>query len=222
MRAGRAAGDPCSVMRSRIVLLVTTLAALALPASAPGYVLDEGTGPFTNPPVGGLRATVPITGSAAGIPLLRDLWQASVRYWGGVPASCVGGIVVNLSTDDPDDDPTDTETSAWVYEEEPCVLYLNAHNTEWPITRRTALTWCTVITHEAGHMHGLDHSRDRRNIMYGGWIPWASPECNRFSTDGKIHLPKLDDPYYDQQGRRRSTAERLAYERERARRGTRR
>jgi predicted Zn-dependent protease len=36
------------------------------------------------------------------------------------------------------------------------------------------------MTHEMGHMLGLDHSRNKRNLMYSGWIPYANRECNVF------------------------------------------
>lgn len=196
--------------RFAAVLLCAAACALT-PATAPAFVLDRHTGPFTNPPVGGVRASVPITGSAARAPYVPELWKASVRYWGGVPQSCTRGIKVKRSTDDPDADPADTETSAWVYDTELCSIYLNVDNTEWPITPETAYTWCVVITHEAGHMHGLNHSRNKQNLMSGDWIPDATPECNRFTLNGEFYLPKIDDPYYDGQGRRRTAAERKAY-----------
>ncbi|MFA9271755.1 MAG: matrixin family metalloprotease [Baekduiaceae bacterium] len=200
----------------RRLFILTCCVAASVPTTASAFVLDRNTGPFTNPPSGGLRASVPISGSAAGEPFVPELWKASVRYWGGVPESCAEGIETKLSTEDSDADPADTETSAWVYDNELCAIYLNVHNTEWPITAETAYTWCAVITHEAGHMHGLSHSKNKHNLMYGGWIPDATPECNRFTIDGEIYLPKIDDPYYDKRGRRRTAAQRRAYERRKA------
>lgn len=199
-------------MRRRLAAAVLcALACAAAPPAAGAYVLDKGTGHFTNPPVGGVRASVPIGGSLSGVPQLRPIWAAAVRYWGGVPRDCRAGVRFRRSSEDPDADTTDTDTSAWVYADEACSIYFNEVNGEWPVTAETAYTWCVVVTHEMGHMLGLNHSRNPLNLMTGDWIPDATPECNRFTTDGSFYLPKIDDPYYDQQGRRRTAAEREAY-----------
>ncbi|MBJ7329232.1 MAG: matrixin family metalloprotease [Solirubrobacteraceae bacterium] len=199
------------------VALLCAAACLLVPSSASAYVLDKGTGPFTNPPAGGLKASVPLSGAVTDIPQLPALWAAAVRYWGGVPASCVGtGVVFRYSSEDPDADLADTETSAWVYDTELCSIYLNEINQDWPITSDNAYGWCTVITHEMGHMLGLDHSQNKLNLMTGDWIPDATPECNRFTADGSFYLPKIDDPYYDKKGRRRSAAQRAEYLRKKA------
>ena len=82
-------------------------------------------------------------------------------------------------------------------------MYLNVRNDDWPITKRNALDWCSIITHEMGHMLGLDHSRSKHNIMTGDWIPNASPDCNVFRRKGQrkaMPHPKLRDPFYDAAG----------------------
>lgn len=200
------------MLRRLPAALLCTLALALTPAAAEAFVLDPGTGRFTNPPVGGLQAKVKISGSASAFPQLRPIWAAAVRYWGGVPRSCRGtGVRFRLSGEDPDADLGDTDTSAWVYDDDLCSVWFNEINSEWPITDETAYTWCVVVTHEVGHMLGLNHSRNPLNLMTGDWIPDATPECNRFTTDGSFYLPKIDDPYYDRQGRRRTAAEREAY-----------
>jgi hypothetical protein len=196
--------------RFRLLLLSLAVAVL-VPASASAYVLDKATGPFTNPPVGGVNAVVPVTGSAVdGNPLVAQLWAASVRYWGGTPASCSAGVQIRKTTDDPDFDDDDSY-SGYVYDEERCTMYLNVLDSEWPISPESGYSWCLIITHEQGHMLGLDHSKDQRNIMFADWVADASPECNAFALDGAVTLPLLDDPFYDQTGRRRTDAERAAY-----------
>jgi hypothetical protein len=197
-------------MRLRL-LLTAALATLAVATPASAYVLDAGTGPFTNPPVGGPGAQVPIGGSAvAQNPLIAELMRAGIRYWEGYPQSCAGGLAVNLSTDDPDAG-DDTVYNGWVYDEDPCVMYLNVRNAQWPITRRNALDWCSIVTHEMGHMLGLDHSRDKRNIMTGDWIPNASPDCNVFRRKGQAKAqPRLRDPFYDKAGNHLTPQQRAA------------
>ena len=189
-------------MRLRLLLL-TVVATLVAAVPASGYVLDRGTGPFTNPPVGGPDAQVPIGGSAvAENPLIAELVRAGIRYWEGYPQSCASGLLVNLSTDDPDAG-NDKVYNGWVYDEDPCVMYLNVLNEDWPITKRNALDWCSIVTHEMGHMLGLDHSKNKRNIMTGDWIPNASPDCNVFRRKGQAKAmpsPKLRDPFYDKAG----------------------
>jgi hypothetical protein len=190
---------------------IGAFASLALPATAPAYVLDAATGPFTNPPVGGVGAVVPVTGSATvGNPLVAQLWAASVRYWGGTPKSCARGVRIAMTTDDPDFDGDDTY-SGYVYDQQLCTMYLNVADSEWPPTPDSGYSWCLIVAHEEGHMLGLDHSDDERNLMYGDGVPDADPECNAFALDGSITLPLLDDPFYDATGRRRTDAERAAY-----------
>jgi hypothetical protein len=198
--------------RLRALILGLAVAACALvTASASAYVLDAATGQFTNPPVGGVASVVPLSGSVVdGNPLVAQLWAASVRYWGGTPASCSKGVRLLKTTDDPDFDDDDSY-SGYVYDDALCTMYLNVLDSTWPVRPETAWDWCLIITHEQGHMLGLDHSRDERNIMYGDGVAWANPECNAFALDGSITLPELDDPFYDQTGHRRSDADRAAY-----------
>jgi hypothetical protein len=193
------------------LLLVALVLSVALPAGASAYVLDAATGPFTNPPTGGVGSVVALSGDVVdGNPLVAQLWAASVRYWGGTPASCAQGVRIVKTTDDPDFDDDDSY-SGYVYDDALCTMYLNVLDSSWPVTPQTGWDWCLIITHEQGHMLGLDHSRDERNIMYGDGVAWANPECNAFALDGSITLPEIDDPFYDSTGRRRTDAERAAY-----------
>jgi len=205
-------------MRLRLLLL-TIVATLVVAVPASAYVLDKGTGPFTNPPVGGPDAQVPIGGSAvAQNPLIADLVRASIRYWEGYPQSCADGLFVNLSTDDPDAG-TDKVYNGWVYDSDLCVMYLNVLNEDWPITKRNALDWCSIVTHEMGHMLGLNHSRNKHNIMTGDWIPNASPDCNVFRRKGQpkaMPSPKLGDPFYDKAGNHLTPQQRAARARSRS------
>jgi len=165
------------VIRLAVLTLAPVVALAAPAAGAP--VLDEGTGQYANPPTA--PVTTPVTGSATANPLVSRLWAAAVRYWGGAPASCAEGVSIRLSTEDPDATPDDDVYNGWVYDEDLCTMYLNVRNESWPIRARNAQLWCQIVTHEAGHMLGLGHSRDRRNIMYGGWIPDANPHCRAFA-----------------------------------------
>lgn len=201
----------------RFAALVICCFALAC-GSADAYVLDAGTGRFTNPPVGGVRASVPISGSAASYPRVAEMWAAAVRYWGGVPRSCrASGVQFKLSREDSEADPNDTETSAWVYDGELCSMYFNEANTDWPISDENTYAWCTVVVHEMGHMLGLSHSRRKQNMMTGDWIPDQAPECFQFATDGSRYVQRIDDPFYTPSGRRRTAAQRAAYLRKAAR-----
>ncbi|MBX5439968.1 MAG: matrixin family metalloprotease [Solirubrobacteraceae bacterium] len=165
--------------RSLLPTLLTALALAAPAAAAPA--LDADTGPYTNPPTA--PATTPVSGSATANPLVAKLWAAAVRYWGGAPASCASaGVSIRLSTEDPEatGDADEAVYNGWVYDDDLCTMYLNVRNESWPIRARNAELWCQIITHEAGHMLGLSHSRNKRHIMYEGWIPNANPHCRAF------------------------------------------
>lgn len=198
--------------RCAYALAIIAAAMIGLCASASAYVLDAGTGPFTNPPAGGYTTRVQVTGSAAAQnPLIARLIAAAVRYWEGVPSSCPAGLTINLSTDDPDAG-DDKIYNGWVYDDELCAMYLNVLNEQWPITTANAFDWCPVITHEMGHMFGLGHSANKLNIMTDDWIPQANPECNAFPHRGYRDAkpsPKLRDPFYDRKGKRIPASKRV-------------
>jgi hypothetical protein len=61
-----------------------------------------------------------------------------------------------------------------------CKLWVNTANRKaWPLRDENLEPWCNVIAHEYGHLRGLEHVNDPRNIM-NPIVPMASPECGEW------------------------------------------
>lgn len=105
-------------------------------------------------------------------PGLEYAYRLSLHYWGGAPANCTS-IDFEIVPDDSLEDHAAGMATIPV-EPEPCFLYVSrflAKPNVWGFA-------CGVILHEAGHLHGFEHSPDPDNVMY--WTLERLPEiCQR-------------------------------------------
>jgi hypothetical protein len=95
-------------------------------------------------------------------PELNYAYRLATNFWGGPPAGCSSvdlQVVPNGSIGDYEGEATMPEPG-----EPPKACFMDI------IERDANPNWfiraCAVIRHEAGHLHGLDHSTNPRSIMY--------------------------------------------------------
>lgn len=93
-------------------------------------------------------------------PTAERAYNVAVRYWRGGPTDCLTldrQIVPDGSL------PEGAEGWATVATEPTdCVLYV-----ERALVRPSMFVrLCGILTHEVGHLRGLDHSADPRSVMY--------------------------------------------------------
>jgi hypothetical protein len=91
-------------------------------------------------------------------PRLNLAYAVANEYWGGPPPNCTS--LNREIVPDWEDGRAGQATIA--IEPTPCVLEIST----WLATRSPFKYVCAVMIHEAGHLHGFEHSSDRRNIMY--------------------------------------------------------
>jgi hypothetical protein len=120
----------------------------------------------------------PVTAKVAGAaaarePRLATMTQQAARYWNDGLARCSDGVQVLLG-----DASTAPTPDAWAWAEVGgCSLWINTSNHDaWPLKDSNLLPWCNVIAHEYGHLRGLEHVADAKNIM-NAIVPMASAEC---------------------------------------------
>jgi hypothetical protein len=124
-------------------------------------------------------ASTQVSGTAAARePRLATMTQQAAQYWNDGLGRCAGGVQVLLG--DPSAAPT-AEAWAWA-EVGGCKLWVNTANRDaWPLRDDNLLPWCNVIAHEYGHLRGLEHHADAKNIMHA-MVPMASSRCGEWEA----------------------------------------
>ena len=86
-------------------------------------------------------------------PEFADAKQVAVQHWGGMP--CGGQVAFSWR----DEDPEVNATAYWSPGYTNCQIVFNrSAGMSWP-------KFCTILTHELGHLHGRGHSDDPDDLM---------------------------------------------------------
>ena len=133
-----------------------------------------------------LACLVLIVAAPAAAQTVPDGWtstasQIAVEHWGMNP--CHGDITITWNRLPADEN----AVSTWVNQ------YRDygdlAHNTLCEVAFNTRQDWdwpkyCTVLTHEFGHLAGNAHSDDPDDVMFASYIGRNLPECLATSPAG--------------------------------------
>jgi Matrixin len=159
-------------------------------------------------PAAGAQAQAPaakVSGAAAARePRLATMAQQAARYWNDGLTRCTAGVQIELGTA-----ATAPGAGAWAWAEVGgCKLWVNTSNRKaWPLRDGNLEPWCNVITHEYGHLRGLEHVDDPHDIMHA-IVPMANPRCAEWEGPATSGGEFADDsePSAGRPARRKSCA----------------